>query len=699
MNFKNQLSDNGDKLLEIKTSIARRLLVLDSSVTLEAIRARKLEDSITCRDLDGFFEHVWSVHPFASLVTSTEWTNKYGQPEYHKLNVSHTFVEGKVARFCMLRGLPSLNFLISQMGIFVDLVRLIRKYRINVIRVGDPQYLGLFGWALSRLCGIPFVIRVAANYDKIFEITGQISFRRLFFFRKIEKIVECFILKRAGFVAAGNQDNLNFSLANGARPELSTLFRYGNLIDKNHFVDPKDRADGTPLLEEFDMEQCKFLLYIGRLEKIKQPVHILHVLSDIRKRGNDIKMLLVGDGSLREQLQGLAQELEVENKVIFCGNRDQEWLARVIPLALMVVSPHTGRALSEAALGAVPIVAYDVDWQSELIQTGETGELVPNLDWKKMADAVERVLANPKNARSMGDAVRNRALKMMNPAILDQHERATYLSLFDRFHSQQIDKNIKLHDKTASNYASAHGEIFNDIEQERLSLALKKSLNAVKTGSKNLTALDYGCGSGNITKKLLNLNVDVVAADVSDQFLKLVRQKLSSERLSTLYLNGKDLAEVKADSFDFIAVYSVLHHIPDYIRAIVELARVCKPGGIIYIDHEPNDESYSGRPIYKEFKSKALRIDWQKYFVLANYVGRARGLFNPRYSSEGDIHVWPDDRIEFQCIEKNLKKLGFEVVLSEDYLHSDNLYRPEIYKKFKELCSDTRLMVFRKGLA
>jgi hypothetical protein len=170
----------------------------------------------------------------------------------------------------------------------------------------------------------------------------------------------------------------------------------------------------------------------------------------------------------------------------------------------------------------VPIVAYDVDWQSELIQTGKTGELVPNLDWKKMADAVEHLLADPKYARSMGDAVRNRALKMMNPAMLNQHERETYLSLFDRFHSQQIDKNIKVHDKTAKNYASAHGEIFNNTEQERLSLALKESLQAVKTGSKNLTALDYGCGSGNITEKLLNLNVNVVAADVSEQFLKLV---------------------------------------------------------------------------------------------------------------------------------------------------------------------------------
>ena len=56
---------------------------------------------------------------------------------------------------------------------------------------------------------------------------------------------------------------------------------------------------------------------------------------------------------------------------------------------------------------------------------------------------------------------------------------------------------------------------------------------------------------------------------------------------------------------------------------------------------------FSDRPVYKEFKSKALRIDWRKYFVFLNYVGKIRRWFNPKYSNEGDIHVWKDDRIEF----------------------------------------------------
>ena len=218
----------------------RKLLVLDSSYSLEAIRSRSLEDSVTCRDLEGFFEHVWSVHPFATLVTSDKWMSKYGRFKFHKLNSSHTFIEGKIGKFKFLQWLPSLNFLISQIDIFFALIRLIRKKKINVIRSGDPLYLGLFGLALSRLCGVPLALRIGANYDKSYETTGKPRQAKLFQARWIEKIVEQFVFKHADLVAGANQDNLDFALANGAKPEVSTLFRYGNLIDKQHFVDPQN---------------------------------------------------------------------------------------------------------------------------------------------------------------------------------------------------------------------------------------------------------------------------------------------------------------------------------------------------------------------------------------------------------------------------------------------------------------------------
>jgi glycosyltransferase involved in cell wall biosynthesis len=411
----------------------RKLLVVDSHYSFEAIRNRGLEDSITCRDLGGFFEKVWSVHPFGTIVTSEEWTSRCGRPQYYKLNSFHTFMEGKVGRFSFLEWWPSLNFLFSQIDTIVILFRLIRKERISVIRADEPQYNGLFGWVLSRLCGIPLLLRVGNNHDKDYEVTGRISMPRLFKTRRIEKFFEQFVLSRADCIAAASQEYRNYAIANGAKPEAATLFRYGNLVAKQHFIDPSHRSSGQKLLSELGVDSNRFLLTIARLEKKKHPDDVVRVLADIRRRGFDFKLILAGEGHLRNRLVELANELGVRNQVILCGNKNQEWLSRVIPLAAVVVSPLTGRALTESALGAAPIVAYDLDWHGELIETGVTGELVPHLDWKKMADAVEHFLTDSEYASRVGQAVRKRVLEMMDPLVLDQHERDIYDYLINGF--------------------------------------------------------------------------------------------------------------------------------------------------------------------------------------------------------------------------------------------------------------------------
>ena len=134
-----------------------------------------------------------------------------------------------------------------------------------------------------------------------------------------------------------------------------------------------------------------------------------------------------------------------------------------------------------------------------------------------------------------------------------------------------IEKNIKLHNKIAKKYESTHTEIYNDIEQSRLVNDLEKSLSFIKKS--NITALDLGCGAGNLTNHLLNMGCYVIAADVSTGFLDLIEDKFFDRKVSTFQLNGEDLNGIEDNSIDFIATYSVLHHIPDYIMTINEMIR------------------------------------------------------------------------------------------------------------------------------
>jgi len=403
----------------------KKLIVIDSSYSYEAIVSRDLQSSVLCRDLNGYFSHVWSVHPFASLVTSCEWVDRYGKPVFYQLSCRHTFIEGKVGRYNFLKIIGGLNFALSQISIFFLLLKIIRNEGVDVIRAGSPLYVGLFSWGLSRLGGIPFVVRVGGNHDRIYADTGKMQEPRLFGFRFIEKLVERFIFKRADLVAGANQDNLDFAIDNGASPEKSTIFRYGNLIDARHFIPPEERNRTVDGYDSVFLDK-QFILYVGRLEPVKRPQDVLILLSKLITLKFDICAVLVGEGRLDGDLKNLARSLNIADRVYFMGNRDQGWLSSVLPLCSVFVSPHTGRALTEAALAGAPVVAYDIDWQGELIISGKTGELVSFGDVDSLTDSAVKIISNQAYASEIRLNLRDFALKIMDPDLLNKHEVDSY---------------------------------------------------------------------------------------------------------------------------------------------------------------------------------------------------------------------------------------------------------------------------------
>lgn len=261
---------------------------------------------------------------------------------------------------------------------------------------------------------------------------------------------------------------------------------------------------------------------------------------------------------------------------------------------------------------------------------------------------------------------------------------------------REIARNVAIHDRIARKYDARHGEIFNDIEQTRLAAILAKARDLVETGGPSPLALDFGCGSGNLSRHLLALDLTVTAADVSQGFLDLVRARYPTPRLQTHLMSNGDAGSLPDESFDLIATYSVLHHIPDYLAACGELARLCKKGGVVLIDHEATEEHWNADPVYRSFQQAALRLDWHKYLTPSNYVHRIKRFFNPRHSNEGDIHVWPDDHIEWSKIKQLMGQAGLDAVIEEDYLLYRKLYCPQVYEQYLGRCTDTKVMAFRK---
>jgi glycosyltransferase involved in cell wall biosynthesis len=397
-------------------------MVLDASYTFDTIRRLKIEQSVLCRDLDGFFDHVWSVHPIGDVSGS----GSVGSPETHDVGKRHTFIQAQAGRFRGLARFFPLNFAISQLALFWTLRRLARKEKITLLRAGDPLYVGLFGWALARSLRIPFAIRVNCHNDRVRAGSGEPIYPRLLRSIRVEKAIEKFVFPKADLVVAFNQENLEFALHNGAKPDRTSIFPLGNIISPLHLADPDARPVDKELFRRWGVEPGRYLICVSRLRTIKFVDDSVRALAAARRSGHDVKLIIAGEGPMRPALERLAAELGVADHLIMAGGLDQAALAQAYAHAGVVVSPLTGRALTEAAFGAAPIVAYDLDWQGDIIETGVTGELVSFRDIDAFGAATAKLLSDRDCARKMGIAARARAIEMLDPVKLDEHERQTY---------------------------------------------------------------------------------------------------------------------------------------------------------------------------------------------------------------------------------------------------------------------------------
>ncbi len=270
---------------------------------------------------------------------------------------------------------------------------------------------------------------------------------------------------------------------------------------------------------------------------------------------------------------------------------------------------------------------------------------------------------------------------------------------------KEAGRNATAHDRVAGQYDARHREIFNEVEQARLRTALEAAGAMVATGTSGaLRALDFGSGTGNVTRHLLELGYHVTAADVSPKSLEVLSARYAHVgRLSTKQLSDAALADEEPGQFDLAATYSVLHHVPDYLGCIRNLLRVLRPGGVLYVDHEVSPEYWDPSPSLAEVRSLTHesegspngKPDPRRVLSPRWWIDRIRRRLNPRYMPEGDIHVWPDDHVEWDRIVELLGSVGVKQIHTEDYLLFRPHYDPAVYSRYASLCADMRLLTAR----
>ena len=150
------------------------------------------------------------------------------------------------------------------------------------------------------------------------------------------------------------------------------------------------------------------LLVIGRLEPQKGHRVLLEALPVIRREFPAVRLVCVGEGALRAELERQAAEAGLAGSVRFVGQQPNvpDWLA----LADVPVLPSFYEGLPLAAIESLaagkPMVATVVDGTPEVVVDGATGLTVPPGEPVLLARAICRLLGDPLLREKLGRAGR-----------------------------------------------------------------------------------------------------------------------------------------------------------------------------------------------------------------------------------------------------------------------------------------------------
>lgn len=150
------------------------------------------------------------------------------------------------------------------------------------------------------------------------------------------------------------------------------------------------------------------IVCVANLRPEKGHAVLLDAFSTVRRQIPEARLVLVGDGELRDDLAAKVSAMGLDGSVEMTGAVPHAWpyLARAHVFALASLSEAFGIAVVEAMAAGLPVVASDVGGIPELVTAGVTGELFPPGDAQVLASHLVRILGDRDAAAAMGDAAR-----------------------------------------------------------------------------------------------------------------------------------------------------------------------------------------------------------------------------------------------------------------------------------------------------
>lgn len=305
------------------------------------------------------------------------------------------------------------------------------------------------------------------------------------------------------------------------------------------------------------------VMFVGRLVAAKNVGDWMRVAAKVAAADGEAEFVVAGDGPLREEMESLANQMGIADRVRFAGAVPYDKLREMYreSAALLLTSRYEGfgRVVVEAALNGAPTVAARVAGTEDTIADGVTGFLHAQGDVDGMAASAVKLLKDNALRKRMGEAARDMMRERFAPERLAR-EWMGLLAETGLGGSRVIVPPLRATFGRWRKLSTTRYSLLRGLQYERI--------EELKVSG---TILDMGGGAAMSYLPLISVDGRLVSVNIAAKVKPSVVGDLNAE------LPFKD------NSFDGAISLNTLEHIREDALCVREMLRVLRPGARFHI--------------------------------------------------------------------------------------------------------------------
>jgi len=305
---------------------------------------------------------------------------------------------------------------LATLKLILELWLLCKKDSIDII-ASYHEKSDLIAYILSYLPGLNVKV-ISSKRDMGFKLSSRL------------KSIMKFIMPRFDLVVAPSK-----AIADLARDSYGSkkAVVVHNGVDLDRFKPNPDKRLELRQKLSFDKEEFVFVC-TAQFKPIKGHEVLIKAFADAYEKSNrSLRLILLGDGELEDDLRKLCQELNIGDVVYFAGVTEQveDWLLLSDASITATYSEGLSNALVESASSGLPIIATNVGGNPEIVEEGYNGKLVEPKSVKQLSSAIQILIAKSNDCVEFSKNSRLLAVSKFSISSMVENMERTYLDVAD----------------------------------------------------------------------------------------------------------------------------------------------------------------------------------------------------------------------------------------------------------------------------